>query len=106
MFYIEMITILFLHKRLIEIVQFPHVLYPKDIQEMYLEKTTQILTSCNTCGATFFVHCPHCFNAIFIWKQHESFYQHNLRKKHTNPSILLSLRCSEDNYRVEKQGNI
>jgi hypothetical protein len=51
MFYIEMITILFLHYNCIEIVQFPHVLYAKNIQEMYFFKTTQILLPHNLCGA-------------------------------------------------------
>jgi hypothetical protein len=41
-FYIEMIIILFLHKNHIEIVQLPHVLYAKNVQEKYLEEIAQI----------------------------------------------------------------
>jgi hypothetical protein len=41
MFYIEIIIILFLHKKCIEIVQLPHVLHAKNVQKMYFESTAQ-----------------------------------------------------------------
>jgi hypothetical protein len=81
MFYIEMIRILFFLKKCIEIVQLPHVLYAKEVQETYLKKTTQILLSCNTCGAMVSAHFPHGFNAFFMSNQHESFYQLTCVKK-------------------------
>jgi hypothetical protein len=48
----------------------------------------------NTCGATLFVCFLHYFDALFMWKQHNPFNQHNLCKKNTNPSILPSSRCN------------
>jgi hypothetical protein len=85
----RMKTILFLHKKHIEIVQLLHVLYAKNVQEIYLEKIAQILLPRNTCGAMLSTHFSHCFNAFFMWKQNECFYQCNLCKK-TRPSILPS----------------
>jgi hypothetical protein len=61
-----MIKIFFLHKNLIEIVQFLHLLYAKNVQIMYLAKTTQIILPRNTYGATFSAHFSHCFNAFFM----------------------------------------
>jgi hypothetical protein len=81
MFYIEMISILFLHYKYIEVVQLPHVVYAKNIQDTDLEKTVQILLPRNAYGTTFSARFPYCFNAFFVWKQHEPFYQHNLCKK-------------------------
>jgi hypothetical protein len=48
----------------------------------------------STCGAMFFARFPQCFNAFSMRKQHESYYQCNLCKKNTNPSILPSSRWS------------
>jgi hypothetical protein len=58
-----------------EIIQPPHVLYAKDVQEMHLENSAQILLPHNTCGATLSACFLQYFNAIFMWKQHEPFYQ-------------------------------
>ena len=59
---------------------FLHVLYAKNVQEIYLE-IAQISLPCNTCGAMFSTCFPHCFNVFFMWKQNECFYQRILCKK-------------------------
>jgi hypothetical protein len=69
------------------------VLHDKNIQETYLEKTAQIKIPHNMCGATLTTRYPHCFNACFMWKQRELFYQHNLSKKKKSFSILPNSRC-------------
>jgi hypothetical protein len=59
---------------------------------MHLENIAQILLPCNICDATFFARFSQCFDAFLMWKQHKPFYQRNLYKRNTNPSILPSLR--------------
>ena len=57
------------------------MLYAKEVQEIYLKKTAQILLSSNMCGAMVSARFPHGFNAFFMWNQHESFYQLNCVKR-------------------------
>lgn len=59
------------------------MLFAKEAKEMYLENIAWILLPRNMCGATFFTHFPHYFNAFFMQKQHKPFYQRNCVKNQT-----------------------
>jgi hypothetical protein len=54
----------------------------------------------------FSARFPQCFNAFSMRKQHEPFYQCNLCKKNTNPSILPSSRCCPYGVQVGFLGSV